>query len=219
MRRRRNVLVVLAVVVSAAGCGLTPGERIDKVEQAIVYYDQQADAVDATITDLETYLSGASIELQKAQAAGDDELMAKAQSVIDSITLKLQTARQQKQKLDDLIVQSRQRINDIKSGVDTVGLGDELKFYGDTITGASPLIPQPWGAVVGLVGTIIGGIGYGMKVRAGTAFEQVVAGNQKVLKTAETTPLSAHDIRDILSEFQAPATEAKVKKLKADIAK
>ena len=212
-------LMLTFSVLSMPGCGTTSADRVEAVSSSLVFYEAQADAIEVTIEDLKALTTGAAIELSKANTTGDVGLIAKATGVLDEIGLKLLEAQRMKATIDDTVATVAQNLEDIKAGNNNIGLAEELEMYSGIAGTAAPLVPPPYGIVVGAVGALLGGIAQGLRVREGKAFTQVVRGvNEAITVLGGDHGLgNAQELKTILSNTQDDATEARVEKVKRKI--
>ena len=133
--KRFRIIMVLAVLTLSAGCHLTSQERYN-------LYQEQLKAVQLASEQTGQILNDLKIEVEKYPDS--EELKAK-----------LAKAEEVKAEIDKKLAEYEERL----SKIDAEAPGADLQAVGAGLQTAAPLIPPPWGALIGVAGTVLAGIG------------------------------------------------------------
>ncbi len=132
---KSKIIVAALMLALVAGCSWTGAERYEFIEGLVKDYQQQSSAMSQVIADVK-------VELAKYP---DSE---KFQKLLDE-------TEAGKAEIDVLATQYEARL----SAIDKESPGADWQAVGAGMTTAAPMMPPPWGAIVGIVGTVVGGIG------------------------------------------------------------
>jgi cell division protein FtsB len=222
---------LFAILLLVAGCGDTSQARLEQ-QQAVVAQAQK------TSTGLEAQLEQLQTAVDNLEAALQDpcitpEISAEAQELLEKTIAAMSDIKGKKVLADRQLSIYKAELDKIILNADgQATIGDEVTAVGAGITATSPFIPQPWGAVVGLAGTLIGIVGTIMskmskKKEQETAVHldtsETITSNliasvsallKQLPKTNEEAPLLLEAAKGVLDKVQDTATKEKVAVLK-----
>ncbi|MCP4709873.1 MAG: hypothetical protein GY869_14720 [Planctomycetes bacterium] len=146
---KSKIIVAALMLALVAGCSWTSAERYEFIEGLVKDYQQQSSAMSQVIADVK-------VELAKYP---DSE---KFQKLLDETEAR-------KAEIDVLATQYEARL----TAIDKESPGADWQAVGAGMTTAAPMIPPPWGAIVGIAGTIIAGVGTASSRKSATKAEKL----------------------------------------------
>ncbi|MCP4569179.1 MAG: hypothetical protein GY841_16515 [FCB group bacterium] len=132
-------LIVMTLILSAVtGCSLTSQEQVDAIKTVVTEYKVQSDM-------LSTQIAAIQAELLKQP---DDDIYHK-------LVAKLTELEEKKSEIDAVIDKADAAL----AKIDAASPGANLEAGGIVLTSASTVLPPPYGAIAGIAGAVLAGLG------------------------------------------------------------